>query len=382
LPVLYLLSVFPQTREAIAFARFSSGLEGFPLRSLAIFVPLLGLDEEDRIVIEPAIVAMRIAGLVFLVVLLYLAGRAMTSSLGPLRAAMLAAGSVMLAGGLADAVGLAVTIHRSWYVGGYDDIGTAAAAPLWTSDGLYAGFWLGVIVFMVLWPVLAIRRRGSGHMIRTKSSDRADGAQVAPDLCVGDFKGLAARIATFVSLPLLAIVLFGGRDQFTYIVQAYSSPEGDTWFSALGRQVLFNFELRPTPPVVLRDPADLLDLPPDLDLLDVWLVPAVNSLVMVAVVGLVLYTVVGRLSLTSTVSKPGLVVAGWGLTVLAGSLAGMVHAVNEAFLSRFPSLFMLSLEFPGGVVQAMRFTSLWGWLVGVLLLVAHQYAAGRPERAP
>ena len=378
IPLVSVMYLYSQSRDFLVVARFSDHPITLLIKPFLIFMPLLEFPNGYRAVAQPGLTACRIACVVLFPTLLYLANRATTYSMGPLRAGIVAAGSAMLAGGLSDVIGEAVTVYRLLSLS-EGDLSTAFAISHWQGDGRYLGFFIGLFAFLTY----------SLAFVNARWAARVNGAlpSSTADVCVRDVGKHGRRIAVFSTMPLLVLLLLGGVNQFTSILVEYIPPESYSWFGALGRHIFFENHLRLAPPVIPRDPGDLLNLPfPKLNLVDVWFVPALNSLIMIFTLWLMLSFVLSRVSLISTISAPAVFALGWSITVLAGSAAGIARAATSTLFSPFgplldpsifyspsdPSLSNFFEEIPWNIIRAMQFPSIWGWLVGIALLISYR----------
>ncbi|MGH9857620.1 MAG: hypothetical protein ACRD4B_07240, partial [Acidobacteriota bacterium] len=342
---------------------------------------------------HPALLAARGVGIAAFIALLYLAARTMSAAMGTIRMALITAGAVMLAGGLADIADLIVYTERSMKMDGFalDEAVFQVIAFGWSSNALYAGFWyglcLGVFIPVAYWIIsraIELTRQFlevlGGHKI-----GKAELGHGTQEPLIEELYKKSVQIATFVSLPILVLTLYGGSDRFTSIrLPGNSFSERPSVFDSLGRNVLFPFKLRPIPPVIERSPGDLLNTPPLLGSVEVryfmittWIAPAVGSLGMLLSVWFLIRFIVARFSSVKNTSATAILAIGWGITVLAASVAGLFKAIPLGFAFPDFSFSDFSQYLEISVIEAMRFGALWGWLVGLFFLLAYWRTASK-----
>ncbi|PRY39708.1 hypothetical protein [Umezawaea tangerina] len=270
----------------------------------------------------------RLVLLVALVFTAYLATRAVAA--GRARVAVLQAGAVLLAAGLADLVGLAVVVARSDGAGSVA-VDLASAGIFWTYDALYFGFLCtGIVVIGFLLQ----------RLLWTFAGRPWDALADPPATDAGPVR--TGNLALACSLPIVALALLGGA--FSY---SGKSEQEIRLVEEVAGVVLH-------PRLQLRPQAD-----PEAGFGEVvgaerWVPGSVSAVLSLVVLWLLLRWALG--GIRPTAGSAAVFVAVWGVVVIASALGGVVDAVA------FPPS-------TDDVLHATRFGVVWGWVPAVIAVV-------------
>lgn len=366
LPGTYLVTFVPMvervvraTRDPLGYPELADQPAVVVARACAFFVARSGR--------EPLEAALRgltwlpvLVMFVLVAVLTYLAAR--NTVAGAAHAAALGAGAVLLAAAAGDAAGLLIAMIRydppQEYVGSDSETKEVIfrVARTWDSEAIFLGLLIAVAVALSL-----VVQRFAWRMTKIAFQPREVTSRIR------DVPGQANNLALFGLLPIAALAFLGGMDRFV-------SPENEQAYSlpnTLAEIALYP-RVRPT-------------APPDREVgfeatlaLEQWLPHTILGLVFLGVLWLLLRWVASGLPQPEGSGIPALLVI-WGTVVLAGALLAFADSAVMALLAGDSPAKPLDRQFTSRLLEnlplGMRFGLAWGWLVGLIMLVAHRRSA-------
>lgn len=241
------------------------------------------------------------------------------------------------------------------------DEGNVAFSKI-TPPGLDGGIWLGIVVGLVgglaaslsvVFALLASDALGARDGAAAAASRRTP---VAPS-------SRATWVATWGVLPLLVVVLVGG---FVWDYGPDADPDavrepGATWV----RMVWFAHARFAAP----HDPHSLSGA---FDT-SVWLPRTLSSAVLIGLVWLAVRLLVARWQRVGEPKALGVVLQCWGLIALLVAVVGLVEGAVLPAPDGGPAAHYLALS---NVADAIRFATCFGWVVGVVVALAHRRSDG------
>lgn len=339
---------------SVAFVRAATN----PLvRVWSFFMPLTRGDIEMA-PLRPWWLGLRLSVVVLIVVFVYVSVGGHPVETGIARSIPLSLGAVMLAAGVGDVAGLAIAVFGGTSVAGEDhSVGAGATIDSWTSDADFSGFWLAVLIGLMVCLLEILR------MMWKVFQDSTRGPSERPEL-VRDVPGRSSHLALLGVLPVTALAFVGGAGRFLH-----AGEEGPATASQMLGDAILYPRLRPKPPPapnagpLVRGPREMIYGHMD----ESWLAATIAAVVLLALLWLLLRFVVGGLRLPDSAGPGFVILAGWAVTVVAGVLTAFVHAaIHWTQGWRFGDTFVITLP------MGMRFGVTWGWLVGLLVMVGHR----------
>ncbi|MGH3789168.1 MAG: hypothetical protein ACRDRG_22030 [Pseudonocardiaceae bacterium] len=381
--VIYALSLVPTVREVFAAVRYRDDALAVVARMGSFFVPLAPQDSlADEM--HPWMWLPQLVFIGSLTVLVYFAGRMMTASTSYGRIGLLLMGAVMLAGGLADMTGRAIATWRHAFLA-YQDAGSSALELslydvniIWEPEALILSIWLGILMFLATvvlrqrMPVVNHSSGSSGNDLTVGAVDPTSTSTGSHETRVQDVPGLASKLATLGIIPVLSASLVGGINLYS----SYSDYSGDldlrrSFLNTVLSDFAFYLKLRSSPPTT-----GSFDYSESYGTVapGQWLLSGAIAMIFVAFLWLILRSVVASWGLPAVVPGATVVLAAWGMTVLVGAFVGVLDDLVGTAPTQLVdlNLDLLSYDQDLALFDGMLFGVLWGWLVGLMVLLGYR----------